>query len=983
MEAMWKGLDTSEQKTIQFDLNCCGFDAVFVEDEDIVKPECPVDQTNTTVTEFCYPALEENISGTVQLMAVLQLICSLLILPLGVKVFIVWQDHRSKSKALELYADQDKYIDLLGKPPLDPPKIKELDKKKIEELKKVEAAKKKEAELRTYWEGFKYNAYNIWVELRENHHILEIYLSTQVDFPRRDRALVFLSYTLMMFVTSALAYGVDFNTPSCCSDDEDYGPLIEIDAEIVTQSCAWWKNTTIAQNVTTGMCADNSFAADFSEKDVTNLLDSCPSSCGGCDEVSRLAVSCRVAIVLINFLIALPPTLVLGVTFTNVYKLDRLNDSRWDTVMPNIVDIRTQVKALRSHYRRFMQLGTWDNADLIVDTLICVEDWSKAATMSLLSSSNSDERETSLMWLSYTRNHLDQLVGAIEKGHLNAAAEQMKLLISFDPHEVEDSVTSATSAFLTGGGALSKGAMGKLKSKSNEAKKAALQTELTGSSIVLPPPVDTTANPEEGKDKKSPGGFASNLMKKGKVYITGESDDEKSPGGGRPKTPLNKLFGKKAKNPEQTNWSTLQEKESAEALEKIKAYFEEGLGQRIRRKMRAKWGLRFVYATLILYILACTWYVMLFALNTGQEDNGVSKTNDWLLLTLETWTLTFLVIEPSTIAAKAMLLAVLLKKFQGTRCGTVVGTWVEMGAAFMTGDLDNIGNNGGDILAAGGAGETDENKPRKSNDLKGSTSRDAANIVAAVFSGHKDQLTDGKKKEKKPAAGLSLLSGKKKYQVHVGPDDDEDGKEEEKTDEPAMHFDPKAEAQVMTLTPRRDPAEEKTTSPLVETKPKGPPANMFGAGAVDAVTGAAAPPAGSSTLQQIQQLPASNIRGSKLLSGPPSSPPVESKEAKAKGPPASVLQTSDASTKSPPSRGPPANLMASAAQGKTKGPPAGLMQAKGPPAGLMKMSGGAGAKSSSSTAAPKVKGPSVNLMKSAMAKKQASPDSASKEKDFK
>jgi hypothetical protein len=39
-------------------------------------------------------------------------------------------------------------------------------------------------------------------EVAENHHILNIVCSTKVDFPRRDRALCFLAYTLMMFVMS-------------------------------------------------------------------------------------------------------------------------------------------------------------------------------------------------------------------------------------------------------------------------------------------------------------------------------------------------------------------------------------------------------------------------------------------------------------------------------------------------------------------------------------------------------------------------------------------------------------------------------------------------------------------------------------------------------------------------------------------------------------------------------------------------------------
>lgn len=240
--------------------------------------------------------------------------------------------------------------------------------------------------------------------------------------------------------------------------------------------------------------------------------------------------------------------------------------------------------------------------------------------------------------------------------------------------------------------------------------------------------------------------------------------------------------------------------------------------------------------------------------------------------------------------------------------------------------------------------------------------------------------------------------------MHVGRDDDEDGKEEEKTDEPAMHFDPKAEAQIAILTPRGDmkaapsdtatkasptaakepkatgpPAalftEGEDTSPTVgKAKPKGPPANLFGAGAVDAVTGAPAPASGPSVLDQLEQQAAPPKEGgANPLSGPP----------KPKSPPVSALSESSAEAKAPPSRGPPANLMAAAApipEGKSsaasKGPPANLMQAKGPPAGLMKMSGAAGAKPSSSTAAPKMKGPSVNLMKSAMAKKQASPDVA-------
>jgi len=1011
MELMWKSLSVNEQDKLQRKLNCCGFSETY-DPGDVETAECPdhIDSESGSSTEFCYTALNDNISGTVLVMAVLQLICVLLVVPLGILVYIIWQGIRMKQQVMDEFANQDRFVNLLGKPPLDPPKKEIGDKKEVR--------KEKEA-TKSWLDRLKANLYVIWDELRENHHILEIYLSTKVDFPRRDRSITFLAYTLTMFLVSGLAYDITWEG-SCCVDDENYGEqrFVVIGNENVSQTCEWWWSQRVAENKTDNelfSCADVSFASDFTGKDVSDLRDACPASCGGCDLLQNVEPMCRYSLMLINFLLALIPSFLAAVSFTNVYRIDRLNDERWDAVVPNIVAIRTQVKALRGHYRRFTQLGTWNKAELIVDLLVSVEDWSKAATVALLSpDSHADERETSLLWLNYIRGHLDQLVAAIERGHLNAAAEQMVYILEFEKAKVQSAVKEATTAFLTGGGGISGGAMGKLKGKAKEAKKEALKQDVLGAgeqgtegggdsaSEAGGLTVDTFAKAPEEENRA---GWVSNLMKKGKMYITG-SDDKSSPDSGRPKTPLGRMFGRGSPSPEHTNWSTSQEKESAEALEKITKYFEAGTQQRIRRKMRAKWGIRIAYTMSFLQIFLCTWFIMTFALQLITEDpvEGADATNDWLVTTLETWTITFFLFEPGTIIMKAMLLGVILKKLEGTRIAVVVGTFVELVGAAMGGGADNIAGSGGDILAAGGAGEIDEDKAMtRSASQKAQSSRDVDDLVMAVFSGrHKKlKLADGKKKEKKSGAGLNLLTGKK-YQVHVGGDDDEDGKEEEKTDEPAMHFDPKAEAQVATLTPRGDKKaspsdtvtkasptaakEPKATGPPAtmfaegknisstagKAKPKGPPANLFGAGAVDAVTGAPAP-AGPSVLDQLEQQTAPPKEGvANPLTGPP----------KPKSPPVSVLSESSAEAKAPASRGPPARLMAAAApsaEGKppaSKGPPANLMQAKGPPAGLMKMSGAAGAKPSSSTTAPKMKGPSVNLMKSAMAKKQASPDSA-------
>ena len=264
-----------------------------------------------------------------------------------------------------------RYVDLLGKPPLDPPKQHEIEDKKEEQTKKEEP--------KSWLDRLKLNLWVIWEELRENHHILEIWLSTKVDFPRRDRAITFLAYTLTLFLVSGLAYGIEWQG-SCCIDDENYGPVVVIGNENVTQSCEWWWDMRVAENKTDNelfSCADVSFASDFTKNEVSTLRDICPASCGGCELLQNVEPMCRYSLMLINFLLALIPSFLAAMSFTNVYRIDRLNDERWDKVITNIVTIRTQVKALRGHYRRFTQLGTWNKAELIVDILICVENWSK------------------------------------------------------------------------------------------------------------------------------------------------------------------------------------------------------------------------------------------------------------------------------------------------------------------------------------------------------------------------------------------------------------------------------------------------------------------------------------------------------------------------------------------------------------------------------------------------------------------------------
>jgi hypothetical protein len=1037
MKAMWKSLSTEDQEHLQKEMMCCGFDATFFEEEGLVEPVCPIDPlTGEITTSYCLPKLEENISDTVQLMATMQLLCTVLLIPLGVASYISWQAIRMKQLAMDEFADQDKYIDVLGKPPLAPPKQRELDKAKL--LKDAEMAKEKAegaAKPKSFTDKVKNNLYICWEELKDNHHILEVILSTKVDFPRRDRALCFLSYTLMMFVTSGLSYNVDFAGTSCCVDDEDYAPVNDIqepyawdplgvptkfNTKSVTQSCAWWFNTTIAQNAT--LCKSNYYASEFTEDQNLALLDACPSSCGGCTEISRLVVSCRIALTLINFLIALPPSLVLAATFTNVFKIDRLNDGRWDAVVPNVINIRKQVKALRGYFRKYTQLNSWDKANIIVDVLFCIEDWSKAATITLLSiESEAHEKEVSLLWLNYISGHLNQLVDAIEKGHLNAAAEQMEFILSFEKADEEEAVVKAATAFLAGDGKISGGAMSRLRSKAKNAKKDAMRNEIENEGENE---VESEVKQESPK-KSGWGGF----LKKGKVYISG--NDSESPSNSRPKTPQGQL--------EKINWSSQQEKESTEAMERIKKLLDFGAAGRKRRRLKAKWGLRFAYATLVIYILLCTWYIVLFALTTGLEDGcdpnfegvyatrdmvniypsgavpggvqaaeclrlpnavferetgictcstfgdteiGTKKTNDWLVSTVWNWCITFFVWEPGTIIMKALVLAVILKELEGTRLALAIGSMVEIMGAFMGGGIDNVGNAGGDILAAGGAGEVDDEKATGKPSKE--TISDVDDLVMLVFSGnHKNFNRKAGDKPKKEKQKKSLITGKK-YQVAVTSTNGDD-KEEEKTDEPAMHFDVNAEAQVAILTPRRDTAPAQAIA-AKEGRAKGPPAALFGpgAGAVDAITGASYDPLTAPTMdlhvKHAENDPVIPFQDTKRIDGS-NQVAMEKNQAKpaSGGPPTSARSgpSVEAVAKFPASRGPPANLMASMASStetkKTaaaKGPPSNLMS-KGPPVGLMKNTG---AKPSSSTAAPKVKGPSVNLMKSAMAKKQASPN---------
>jgi hypothetical protein len=313
---------------------------------------------------------------------------------------LTWQALRQKELALESCVEQDTFVDLFGKPPLAPPKLfveddggdAERDKAQKEADERAKSLAEDAAKPTSRWGKVRTHLKHVLVELAENHHILEVICSTKVDFPRRDRALCFLAYTLMMFVTSGLSYNVDFAGTSCCLDDEDYAPVAEAlrapyawDArgaptrfttvENVTQSCAWWYNTTFEQNATT--CKSNWYASAFTKEEHKDLLNACPATCGGCMQRSRLQLSCRIALTLINFLIALPPSVVLAMSFTNAFKTDRMNDKRWDNALPEIESIRERVKELRGYLRRYAQLGSWDKADLIVDVLLYVEEWSK------------------------------------------------------------------------------------------------------------------------------------------------------------------------------------------------------------------------------------------------------------------------------------------------------------------------------------------------------------------------------------------------------------------------------------------------------------------------------------------------------------------------------------------------------------------------------------------------------------------------------
>jgi len=348
----------------------------------------------------------------------------------------------------------------------------------------------------------------------------------------------------------------------------------------------------------------------------------------------------------------------------------------------------------------------------------------------------------------------------------------------------------------------------------------------------------------------------------------------------------------------------------------------------------------------------------------GNTEVGADKTNDWLVATILSWFTTFAFWEPGTVVFKAFLVGIVLKKFEHTAFGVFVGSVVEVMGAFLGGGMDNVGNGAGDIAAAAGAGEMDDDKAHGQKET--GEKMDLEDLSEAVFSGHFKHAIKPTPKPKKPKQFKSLLSGNK-YQVAVEAPDD---KEEEKTDDPIdegssfVSFDAKAEAQIHSLTPRR------------EAKAKGPPNDMFvggpGAGAVDAITGAPyAPPAinvANIESSQVQQGANDPVVG---LKGPPT-PTAANVIQKGAGGPAkgpSVSMLNEAAT--PASRGPPANLMAA---GTTAVPPA----AKGPPVGLMKKAAGASAASSSP---PKVRGPSVNLMKSATAKKQASPEALAPKSD--
>ncbi len=239
MKAMWKGLSTQDQERLQAKLVCCGFDAAFAEPNGVVTPVCPMDAvTGRNATDFCLPKLEEHLSGTISLLATLQLICSVLLIPLGTRSYVTWQALRPKELALQAGIEEDTFVDLFGKPPLAPPKVVDAEvdtaDKEAEERAKSRAEKDAPAAATnaatkptSRWCNVRTQLKYLLRELAENHHILEVICSTKVDFPRRDRALCFLAYTLMMFVTSGLSYNVDFAGTSCCLDDDNYAPVVE------------------------------------------------------------------------------------------------------------------------------------------------------------------------------------------------------------------------------------------------------------------------------------------------------------------------------------------------------------------------------------------------------------------------------------------------------------------------------------------------------------------------------------------------------------------------------------------------------------------------------------------------------------------------------------------------------------------------------------------------------------------------------------
>jgi hypothetical protein len=238
MKVMWKGLSTWDQERLQAKLVCCGFDAAFAaEPNGIVTPVCPMDAaTGTNATDFCLSKLEEHLSGTISLLATLQLICSVLLIPLGTRSYVTWQALRQKELALQAGMEEDTFVDLFGKPPLAPPKAvdaevdaahKERAKSRAEKDAAAAATTNAATKPASRWGNVRTQLKYVLRELAENHHILEVICSTKVDFPRRDRALCFLAYALMMFVTSGLSYHVDFAGTSCCLDDDNYAPVVE------------------------------------------------------------------------------------------------------------------------------------------------------------------------------------------------------------------------------------------------------------------------------------------------------------------------------------------------------------------------------------------------------------------------------------------------------------------------------------------------------------------------------------------------------------------------------------------------------------------------------------------------------------------------------------------------------------------------------------------------------------------------------------